>query len=168
MDLNGTPRATVVKSRCHWTSKWRFRWRQFVQSDRFMKPGRNGKWHDILNREWPRTIWPGNSVVRGLFRVAWPIRWPTRSLSRCQRKASRSSMLRAMMMRYTGLINFPGDSPYITQVGGTTLTTSGPKWFVGFGDGVELGDGTRQGWDWAAAAASAPSIRFRAGRQISA
>jgi len=27
---------------------------------------------------------------------------------------------------YTGLIDFPGDSPYVTQVGGTTLTTSGP------------------------------------------
>ncbi len=27
---------------------------------------------------------------------------------------------------YSGLINFPADSPYITQVGGTTLTTSGP------------------------------------------
>ncbi|MGA3283469.1 MAG: choice-of-anchor tandem repeat GloVer-containing protein [Verrucomicrobiota bacterium] len=27
---------------------------------------------------------------------------------------------------YTGLISFPGDTPYITQVGGTTLTTSGP------------------------------------------
>jgi subtilase family serine protease len=27
---------------------------------------------------------------------------------------------------YTGLIDFPGDSPYITQVGGTTLTTAGP------------------------------------------
>lgn len=27
---------------------------------------------------------------------------------------------------YTGLIWFPSDSPYITQVGGTTLTTSGP------------------------------------------
>lgn len=27
---------------------------------------------------------------------------------------------------YTGPIAFPGDSPYITQVGGTTLTTSGP------------------------------------------
>jgi subtilase family serine protease len=27
---------------------------------------------------------------------------------------------------YTGLIDFPGDSPYLTQVGGTTLTTSGP------------------------------------------
>ena len=28
---------------------------------------------------------------------------------------------------YTGLIDFPGDTPYITQVGGTTLTTSGPR-----------------------------------------
>jgi subtilase family serine protease len=27
---------------------------------------------------------------------------------------------------YTGLIPFPGDTPYITQVGGTTLTTTGP------------------------------------------
>jgi subtilase family serine protease len=27
---------------------------------------------------------------------------------------------------YTGLISFPGDTPYVTQVGGTTLTTSGP------------------------------------------
>jgi hypothetical protein len=27
---------------------------------------------------------------------------------------------------YTGLIDFPGDTPFITQVGGTTLTTSGP------------------------------------------
>ena len=27
---------------------------------------------------------------------------------------------------YTGLIDFPGDTPYITQVGGTELTTSGP------------------------------------------
>ncbi|MGD0016197.1 MAG: S53 family peptidase [Verrucomicrobiia bacterium] len=27
---------------------------------------------------------------------------------------------------YTGLIDFPGDTPYITQVGGTTLTTAGP------------------------------------------
>ena len=27
---------------------------------------------------------------------------------------------------YTGLIGFPGDTPYITQVGGTTLTTTGP------------------------------------------
>jgi uncharacterized repeat protein (TIGR03803 family) len=27
---------------------------------------------------------------------------------------------------YSGLIDFPGDTPFITQVGGTTLTTSGP------------------------------------------
>ena len=27
---------------------------------------------------------------------------------------------------FTGLIPFPGDTPYITEVGGTTLTTSGP------------------------------------------
>ncbi len=27
---------------------------------------------------------------------------------------------------YTGLISFPGDTPYLTQVGGTTLSTTGP------------------------------------------
>jgi hypothetical protein len=27
---------------------------------------------------------------------------------------------------YTGLIDFPGDTPYLTQVGGTTLSTTGP------------------------------------------
>src|ERR1035441_3539104 len=27
---------------------------------------------------------------------------------------------------YTGLISFPGDTPYLTQVGGTMLTTTGP------------------------------------------
>ena len=27
---------------------------------------------------------------------------------------------------YTGLISFPGDTPYVTEVGGTTLNTSGP------------------------------------------
>jgi uncharacterized repeat protein (TIGR03803 family) len=27
---------------------------------------------------------------------------------------------------FTGLIDFPGDTPYLTQVGGTTLTTTGP------------------------------------------
>jgi subtilase family serine protease len=46
---------------------------------------------------------------------------------------------------YTGLISFPGDTPYITQVGGTTLTTSGPggsrvsetvwNWGSGIGSG---------------------------------
>ena len=46
---------------------------------------------------------------------------------------------------YTGLIDFPGDTPYITQVGGTTLTTSGPggswasetvwNWHNGIGSG---------------------------------
>jgi hypothetical protein len=30
---------------------------------------------------------------------------------------------------FTGLIPFPCDSPYVTQVGGTTLTTSGPQGF---------------------------------------
>ena len=48
---------------------------------------------------------------------------------------------------YTGLIPFPGDTPYITQVGGTTLTTSGPggAWVSetvwNWGDGIGSGGG---------------------------
>lgn len=55
---------------------------------------------------------------------------------------------------YTGLIDFPGDTPYITQVGGTTLTTTGPggawasetvwNWGIELGsqlDGVGSGGG---------------------------
>ncbi|HUA66415.1 MAG TPA: immunoglobulin domain-containing protein [Alphaproteobacteria bacterium] len=43
---------------------------------------------------------------------------------------------------YTGLIPFPGDTPYVTEVGGTTLTTTGPagSWVSetvwNWGDGV--------------------------------
>ena len=48
---------------------------------------------------------------------------------------------------YTGLIDFPGDTPYITQVGGTTLSTSGPggpytsETVWNWGDGTGSGGG---------------------------
>ena len=48
---------------------------------------------------------------------------------------------------YTGLISFPGDTPYITQVGGTTLTTSGAggSWVSetvwNWGNGIGSGGG---------------------------
>ena len=48
---------------------------------------------------------------------------------------------------FTGLIPFPGDTPYITQVGGTTLTTSGPggSWVSetvwNWGNGIGSGGG---------------------------
>ncbi len=55
----------------------------------------------------------------------------------------------------TGLIDFPGDTPYITQVGGTTLTTSGPggawvsetvwNWGMEFTDQGYLGVGSSGG-----------------------
>ena len=63
---------------------------------------------------------------------------------------------------FTGLIDFPGDTPYITQVGGTTLTTSGPG---GAWVSETVGTGAMAS---AAAAASARIIRFRAGRRTSA
>ncbi len=54
---------------------------------------------------------------------------------------------------YTGLISFAGDSPYITQVGGTTLSTTGPGgtyvsekvWNVGGGIGSAGGISTQYG-----------------------
>ena len=48
---------------------------------------------------------------------------------------------------YTGLIPFPGDTPYVTQVGGTTLTTTGPggarvsETVWNQGDGIGSGGG---------------------------
>src|SRR5208337_4622450 len=48
---------------------------------------------------------------------------------------------------YAGLIPFPGDTPYITEVGGTTLTTTGPggSWVSetvwNWGDGSGSGGG---------------------------
>ena len=48
---------------------------------------------------------------------------------------------------YTGLIDFPGDTPYLTQVGGTTLTTtgSGGSWVSetvwNWGNGIGSGGG---------------------------
>ncbi|HEV2695598.1 MAG TPA: protease pro-enzyme activation domain-containing protein, partial [Verrucomicrobiae bacterium] len=52
---------------------------------------------------------------------------------------------------YADLIDFPGDTPYITQVGGTTLTTSGPSgswvsetvWNTGTGKGSGGGISTQ-------------------------
>jgi uncharacterized repeat protein (TIGR01451 family) len=41
---------------------------------------------------------------------------------------------------YTGAIPFPSDSPYITVVGGTTLTTGQGRKLLHLGDGLELGD----------------------------
>lgn len=57
---------------------------------------------------------------------------------------------------YTGLIWFPADSPYITQVGGTSLTTSGPGgawvsetvWNFGDGTGSAGGISTQYPIPW--------------------
>ena len=62
---------------------------------------------------------------------------------------------------YTGPFPFPDDSPSITLVGGTTLTTSGPQ-----GPWV-----SETVWNWGAALeqeeASAPITRSRAGKPTS-
>ena len=84
-----------------------------------------GNFHDILNRmatdnlakqlscSWYQPGAPKDTIADGIFQ---------------QMAAQGQSFLNASgdFDAFTGLIPFPGDSPYITQVGGTTLTTTGP------------------------------------------
>ena len=84
-----------------------------------------GNWHDILNRmandnlakqlscSWFIPSGPADPVADGIFQ---------------QMAAQGQSFMAASgdSGAYSGLIPFPGDTSYITEVGGTTLTTSGP------------------------------------------
>jgi len=103
--------------------------------------GESGNWHDILNRmatddlamemscSWYIPSGPADPVADQIFQ---------------QMAAQGQSFFSASgdSDAYTGLIPFPGDTPYITEVGGTTLTTSGPAgaWIAetvwNWGDGV--------------------------------
>jgi hypothetical protein len=88
--------------------------------------GPSGVWHDILNRMATDNLakqlscsWyiPGgamDTVADGIFQ---------------QMAAQGQSFFNASgdADAYCGLIDFPGDTPYITQVGGTTLSTTGPR-----------------------------------------
>jgi subtilase family serine protease len=87
--------------------------------------GPSGNWHDILNRmttdnlarqlscSWYNPGQGADPIADQIFQ---------------QMAAQGQSFFDASGDRdaYTGLIDFPADNPYITQVGGTTLTTSGP------------------------------------------
>jgi len=84
-----------------------------------------GNWHDILNRmandnlakqlscSWFIPNGPADPVADGIFQ---------------QMSAQGQSFMAASgdSGAYSGLIPFPGDTFYITEVGGTTLTTTGP------------------------------------------
>ena len=86
--------------------------------------GPNGNWHDILNRmatdnlakqiscSWYSSGQGADPVADQIFQ---------------QMAAQGQSFFSASgdSDAFTGLIPFPGDTPYITEVGGTTLTTSG-------------------------------------------
>jgi hypothetical protein len=87
--------------------------------------GPSGNWHDLLNRMATDNLasqisssW--GSASSGIDAVADQI-WQ-------QMAAQGQSFFQASGDKdaYTGAIPFPNDSPYITQVGGTVLTTSGP------------------------------------------
>jgi subtilase family serine protease len=123
--------------------------------------GPGGNWHDILNRM------ATDNLARQLS-CSWYIPGgpedPTADQIWQEMAAQGQTFFAASGDddAYTGLINFPNDSPYITQVGGTTLTTTGPT-------GAYVSETV---WNWGAAAAAAAgsvrNIRFRAGRRTSA
>lgn len=87
--------------------------------------GPAGNWHDILNRmvsdnlckqiscSWYSPGEGADSVADGIFQEM-----AAQGQSFCSASGDSDA--------FTGLIPFPGDTPYITEVGGTTLTTSGP------------------------------------------
>jgi subtilase family serine protease len=85
--------------------------------------GTNGNWYDLLNAmaddDCKQLSCSWYSFESGADPVADQI-WQ-------QMAAQGQSFLNASgdSDAYTGPIDFPGDTPYITQVGGTTLTTSG-------------------------------------------
>jgi subtilase family serine protease len=86
--------------------------------------GPNGNWHDILNRM------ATDNLAKQLS-CSWFIpdgtADPTADQIFQQMAAQGQSFFAASGDddAYTGLIPFPDDTPYITEVGGTTLTTSG-------------------------------------------
>ncbi len=87
--------------------------------------GPYGNWHDLLNRM------ATDNLAKQLS-CSWYIPYggadPVADQIWQQMAAQGQSFFNASGDNdaYAGLIPFPGDSPYITQVGGTTLTTSGP------------------------------------------
>jgi subtilase family serine protease len=90
--------------------------------------GPNGNWHDILNRM-------ANDNLARQLSCSWYIpdggADATADQIFQQMAAQGQSFFNASGDddAYPGLISFPGDTPYITQVGGTTLTTGpGGAW----------------------------------------
>ena len=108
--------------------------------------GPYGNWHDILNRmatdnlakqlsySWYDPNGGSDTVADQIFQ---------------QMAAQGQSFFCASgdSDAFTGLIPFPGDTPYITEVGGTTLTTTGPggSWVSenvwNWGNGIGSGGG---------------------------
>ena len=86
--------------------------------------GEPGSWHDILNKmatdDSAKQLSCSWFIPGGLFD-------PAADQIFQQMAAQGQSFFDASGDKdaYTGLIDFPGDSPYITQVGGTTLTMNG-------------------------------------------
>jgi subtilase family serine protease len=87
--------------------------------------GPSGSWHDILNRM------ADDNLAKQLS-CSWYIPEggadPVADQIFQQMAVQGQSFFNASgdSDAYTGLIDFPGDTPYITEVGGTTLTTAGP------------------------------------------
>jgi len=88
--------------------------------------GEDGSWYDILSRM-------ATDDLAKQLSCSWYIprgtEDPTADAIFQEMAAQGQSFFAAVgdSDAYTGLIPFPGDTPYITEVGGTTLTTGGPE-----------------------------------------
>jgi hypothetical protein len=86
--------------------------------------GPNGDWHDILNRM------ATDNVAKQLS-CSWYIPGGAMDTSADQIFQQMAAQGQSFYSAsgdsdaFTGLIPFPGDTPYVTEVGGTTLTTTG-------------------------------------------
>jgi hypothetical protein len=147
MDLAAIQRATEEKLKCRWT---------LIEVAVSMAPGLSrmivyeagpsGNWHDLLNRM-------ANDNLARQLSCSWYSPGggsdPVANQIWQQMATQGQSFLNASGDddAYTGLISFPGDTPYITQVGGTTLTTSGSggSWVSetvwNWGNGIGSGGG---------------------------
>jgi len=86
--------------------------------------GPNGNWHDMLNQMTTDNI--AKQISCSWYMPNGPAD-PTADMIFQEMAAQGQTFYAASgdLDAYTGLIPFPGDTPYITEVGGVTLTTNG-------------------------------------------
>ena len=158
--FNGHPRAAAGRSRCRLDIEMAISMAPGLSKVIVYEAGPAGNWHDILNRM------ASDNLAKQLS-CSWYIPGGKADAVADQIFQQMAAQGQAFFNAsgdddaYTGSIDFPGDTPYITQVGGTTLTTSGPggAWV------------SEKVWNWGGGTGSGGGIStstpFRATRRIS-